>query len=236
VNLAKLMKILHASNAPKRVLAAVIAAYEAEEAEAAAEAEVKQEHVRQLTAERVRRHRERNALKRDVTDGNEVQRVTERYTLNTAPIHAGGVRTSSLRSEDSDLTSFDRAIACAPADEDFPDLLGNPIRPNGHAHPKKPKPTNAKPAYHRDFEALLGCYPSGPPSHRPKQSYDQWLRLPEEDRDKVIDAALAYAVQVERERAKKGPDTPCRALWNWLSHRDFDEILEQIENDKPRRR
>jgi hypothetical protein len=111
----------------------------------------------------------------------------------------------------------------APPPPDFTDFRDSRGAGKVNGHPVKPNPPHV---YDLDFETLWGTYPRHDGNKR--RSETEWLRLPAEDRDKALDAALLYRATIDRERTKKGdPNRPCKFLEYFLRDRHFDTLLEQ---------
>jgi hypothetical protein len=220
LSLAQVIEILTNAKASVKVIRDVAAAWsasdETQQAKTIADAKAKREHINALTAERMRKMRLRN-----VTRNAELLRVTppNKEALPPTPPYE-----EIKPPEDNPLLR----AGLAPPPTDFPDLLGNPAVTKANGHPVSKLKPNPAHVYDLDFETLWGTYPRHDGNKR--RSETEWLRLPVEDRDKALDAALLYRATIDAERVRKGdPRTPCRHLEYFLKDRHFDTLLEQSD-------
>lgn len=165
----------------------------------------------------------------------EITHATEKSERRSASGHRGGL-SKSLKNKESYVANATvlpqqtPSIALASSSQPQPEseieekVVGLKTNIVGFENQKSKKKTNNAPDYPPAFNLLWREFPYQENASK-KDAYSAWLRLPEEDRDKCLDGALAYSAWLDGQR-KKRADYPGKHLSTFINSRVFDSLLE----------
>lgn len=165
----------------------------------------------------------------------EISHAAEKSERRSASGYRGGVAKSLKNKEQTvanatGLPQQTHSIALASSSQPQPEpereekIVGLKTNIVGFESQKSKRKTNSAPDYPDDFNLLWREFPFQANASK-KDAYAAWTKLPEEDRDKCFDGAIAYASWLASERRKR-PDFPGKHLSTFINSRSFDSLLE----------